>query len=58
MNILFLFLLYIRRNIPAIPRSQPEMNWLAMARTSLGVKGISKPEGMAEPVFKMFRTVW
>ena len=45
-------------DIPGIPVSQPEMNWPAIARTSEGVKGMSKDCGTALAVLRMLRTVW
>jgi len=40
------------------PRSQPEMNEPAMARTSWGRRAMSNAWGIAEPPWKMLRTVW
>jgi len=47
----------VSEGLAGIPRSQPEMNWLAIARTSLGSKGMSNGLEMAVASSKMFKMV-
>ena len=47
-----------KQNAPGTPRSQPEMNAPAMARTSLGRKAMSKAWGMDVPLLRTLRIVW
>lgn len=52
-------LVTVRVGLAGIPTSQPLMKGVATARTSLGVKAMSKAEGIAVPVpERMFRIVW
>ena len=44
--------------VPLIPRSQPRMKELAIARTSLGRSGMSNDCGMTEELWKRLRMVW